>query len=283
MNFITVSATAIDAPQTKEINRISYTTCNIKIAKPLFGKSYSDVFAYLEVWGKNASLLSGVSEGQEMLIINGELTINYDKERGVNIIKIKAKSVAPYFTGPGWTPINDVILTGRTFTEFDPTDPKQRNYRSTASGWVFAEQRLAVQNKGLDKYPDIYTFKTVYNTNAEYRGTNYADLIANLLNRKQVPVSIKGSLINEESKNPNTDEIRHYPKILLADKNALTVFELKSNPSQNVKPQEPKVQSTSKVIANNPWKDTEQLQSLAPDPTPIPAVATAPDTSEDPF
>ena len=282
MNFITVSAKLVDQPKSLE-SKIPCSVCNIEIAKPAFGKSYVPVYAQLKIWGKNSSLLAGAPQGQQIIIIDGELIINYNKETQSNEIEIKAKAIAPY--QESWTPINNVILAGRTFMDFDPADPKQRNYRSTQSGWIFAEQRLAVQNKPISqsKYPDIYSFKTVYNNNAEYRGTNYADVIANILNRKNIPVTIKGSLVREESKNSETGDVRHYPKILLADKNALSVAELKQNASQNVKPQEPKAQSTSTVIADNPWKDTDNFPSLAPDPTPIPKVATAPDTSNDPF
>ena len=280
MNFITVSAKAVDKPESLN-SKIPCTVCNIEIAKPAFGKSYVPVYAQLKVWGKNSSLLASAPQGQHMLIIDGELTINYNKETQTNEIEIKAKAIAPY--QESWTPVNNVILAGRTFNDFDPADPKQRNYRSTASGWIFAEQRLAVQNKAPDKYPDIYSFKTVYNNNAEYRGTNYADVIANILNRKNIPVTIKGSLVREESKNPNTGDVRHYPKILLADTNAISVAKPSSKPSQTVKPEEPKAQSTTTVIADNPWKDSDNFPSLAPDPAPIPKVATAPDTSNDPF
>ena len=280
MNFITVSAKLVDQPKSLE-SKIPCSVCNIEIAKPAFGKSYVPVYAQLKIWGKNSSLLAGAPQGQQIIIIDGELIINYNKETQSNEIEIKAKAIAPY--QESWTPINNVILSGRTFTDFDPSDPKQRNYRATDSGWIFAEQRLTVQNKSLDKYPDIYSFKTVYNNNAEYRRTNYADVIANYLSKKNVPVTIKGSLVREESKNPNTGDVRHYPKILLADTNAISVAKLTPESSQTVKPQEPKAQSTTTVIADNPWKDTDNFPSLAPDPAPIPKVATAPDTSNDPF
>ena len=280
MNFITVSAKLVDQPKSLE-SKIPCSVCNIEIAKPAFGKSYVPVYAELKIWGKNSSLLAGAPQGQQIIIIDGELIINYNKETQSNEIEIKAKAIAPY--QESWTPINNVILSGRTFTDFDPSDPKQRNYRATDSGWIFAEQRLTVQNKSLDKYPDIYSFKTVYNNNAEYRRTNYADVIANYLSKKNVPVTIKGSLVREESKNPNTGDVRHYPKILLADTNAISVAKLTPESSQTVKPQEPKAQSTTTVIADNPWKDTDNFPSLAPDPAPIPKVATAPDTSNDPF
>ena len=280
MNFITVSAKLVDQPKSLD-SKIPCSVCNIEIAKPAFGKSYVPVYAELKIWGKNSSLLAGAPQGQQIIIIDGELIINYNKETQSNEIEIKAKAIAPY--QESWTPINNVILSGRTFTDFDPSDPKQRNYRATDSGWIFAEQRLTVQNKSLDKYPDIYSFKTVYNNNAEYRRTNYADVIANYLSKKHVPVTIKGSLVREESKNPNTGDVRYYPKILLADTNAISVAKLTPESSQTVKPEEPKAQSTTTVIADNPWKDTDNFPSLAPDPTPIPKVATAPDTSNDPF
>ena len=282
MNFITVSAKLVDQPKSLE-SKIPCSVCNIEIAKPAFGKSYVPVYAQLKIWGKNSSLLAGAPQGQQIIIIDGELIINYNKETQSNEIEIKAKAIAPYHEGPAWPSINNVILSGRTFTDFDPSDPKQRNYRATDSGWIFAEQRLTVQNKSLDKYPDIYSFKTVYNNNAEYRRTNYADVIANYLSKKHVPVTIKGSLVREESKNPNTGDVRHYPKILLADTNAISVAKITPESSQTVKPEEPKAQSTTTVIADNPWKDTDNFPSLAPDPTPIPKVATAPDTSNDPF
>ena len=282
MNFITVSAKLVDQPKSLD-SKIPCSVCNIEIAKPAFGKSYVPVYAELKIWGKNSSLLAGAPQGQQIIIIDGELIINYNKETQSNEIEIKAKAIAPYHEGPAWPSINNVILSGRTFTDFDPSDPKQRNYRATDSGWIFAEQRLTVQNKSLDKYPDIYSFKTVYNNNAEYRRTNYADVIANYLSKKNVPVTIKGSLVREESKNPNTGDVRHYPKILLADTNAISVAKPSSNPSQTVKPEEPKAQSTTTVIADNPWKDNDNFPSLAPDPAPIPKVATAPDTSNDPF
>ena len=282
MNFITVSAKLVDQPKSLD-SKIPCSVCNIEIAKPAFGKSYVPVYAELKIWGKNSSLLAGAPQGQQIIIIDGELIINYNKETQSNEIEIKAKAIAPYHEGPAWPSINNVILSGRTFTDFDPSDPKQRNYRATDSGWIFAEQRLTVQNKSIDKYPDVYSFKTVYNNNAEYRRTNYADVIANYLSKKNVPVTIKGSLVREESKNSETGDVRHYPKILLADKNALSVAELKQSPSQNVKPKETKSQSTTTVIADNPWKDADNFPSLAPDPAPIPKVATAPDTSNDPF
>ena len=282
MNFITVSAKLVDPPKSLD-SKIPCSVCNIEIAKPAFGKNYVPVYAELKIWGKNSSLLAGAPQGQQIIIIDGELIINYNKETQSNEIEIKAKAIAPYHEGPAWPSINNVILSGRTFTDFDPSDPKQRNYRATDSGWIFAEQRLTVQNKSLDKYPDIYSFKTVYNNNAEYRRTNYADVIANYLSKKNVPVTIKGSLVREESKNPNTGDVRHYPKILLADTNAISVAKITPESSQTVKPEEPKAQSTTTVIADNPWKDTDNFPSLAPDPAPIPKVATAPDTSNDPF
>ena len=282
MNFITVSAKLVDQPKSLD-SKIPCSVCNIEIAKPGFGKSYVPVYAELKIWGKNSSLLAGAPQGQQIIIIDGELIINYNKETQSNEIEIKAKAIAPYHEGPAWPSINNVILSGRTFTDFDPSDPKQRNYRATDSGWIFAEQRLTVQNKSIDKYPDVYSFKTVYNNNAEYRRTNYADVIANYLNKKNVPVTIKGSLVREESKNPNTGDVRHYPKILLADTNAISVAKITPESSQTVKPEEPKAQSTTTVIADNPWKDSDNFPSLAPDPAPIPKVATAPDTSNDPF
>ena len=284
MNFITVSAKLVDKPKALK-SKIPCSACNIEIAKPAFGKSYVPVYAELKIWGKNSSLLTGAPEGQQIIIIDGELIINYNKETKSNDIQIKAKAIAPYHEGPAWPSINNVILSGRTFMDFNPSDTNQRNYRATDSGWIFAEQRLAVQNKDISQnnYPDIYSFKTVYNNNAEYRRTNYADVIANYLNKKNVPVTIKGSLVREESKNPNTGDVRYYPKILLADTNAISVAKLTPESSQTVKPEEPKAQSTSTVIADNPWKDTDNFPSLAPDPTPIPKVATAPDTSNDPF
>ena len=280
MNFITVSAKTVDQPESLN-SKIPCTSCNIEISKPAFGKSYVPVYAQLKVWGRNASLLANVPQGAHLLVIDGELLINYNKETQSNEIEIKAKAVAPY--GDGWAPVNNVILAGRTVFDFDPSDPKQRNYRATDSGWIFAEQRLGVQNKDISKYPDLYTFKTVYNNNAEYRGTNYADVIANHLNKAQIPLTIKGSLVREESKNPNTGDVRHYPKILLADKNALIRTETPPNVSQNVKRKESKPQSAPTVIADNPWKDSENLPSLAPDPTPVPSVVATPNTDDQPF
>ena len=282
MNFITVSAKIVDQPKSLD-SRIACTTCTIEIPKPKFGNSYVSVYAELKMWGKNANheLLLNAPIGQTLLINEGELVINYDKETKTNTVNIKAKNIAPYHET--YPTVNVVVLGGRTTLDFDPTDPKQRNYRATASGWLFAEQRIGVQNRSLDKYPDVYTFKSVYDNNAQYRKENYPDAIANHLNKKNVPITIKGSLIREESKNPQTGDSRYYPKILLGDDNSLIVNASKENQSQSVKPIELKPQSTTKVITENPWKDPDPLPSLAPDPRPLSTINVEPNTDDQPF
>ncbi len=62
MNFITVSAKAVDKPIPLKNSKIPCTTCNIEIAKPAYGKSYVPVYAQLKVWCKNSSLLANVPE-----------------------------------------------------------------------------------------------------------------------------------------------------------------------------------------------------------------------------
>ena len=293
MNFITVSAKAVDKPQVLKNSRIPCTVCNVEIPAPNYTdkrtgeivnrKGFANVYANLKIWGPNSGLLSSAPQGQHMLIIDGELLIKYNKETQTNEIEIKAKAIAPY--QESWTPVNNVILSGRTALDFDPNDSKQRNYRATQSGWVFAEQRIAVQNRDIPALPDIYMFKTAYDTNAEFRGTNWANLIANHLHKKQIPLSIKGSLITEISEIEGQDP-RYYTKILLAKKNAILVHSLKPVESQTVKPQESKPQAPSTVMTEDAWND---LPSLAPDPTPTPpvnptpiAIAT-PNTDNEPF
>ena len=279
MKHITVTVKAIEDARRIE-GRIPAVFCNVEIAPPAFGKSYTPTYAELRVWGKNSAFLEPVKKGSKLFIPEGEFVINYNKETQSTEIQIKAKE--PLMVPDIFPNINTVILSGRTGIEFDPADPKQRNYRSTPSGWIFAEQRLLIFDDPKKEYPDSYNFKTVYNNNAEYRGINYADIIANYLSKRNIPITIKGSLVTEKSEMEGRDT-RYYPKVLLSDKQAITVHQMQPIASQNVKPQETKPQSTPTVIAENPWKETEQLPSLAPEPTIVPAVTTAQDTSEAPF
>ena len=279
MKHITVTVTAIEDARRIE-GRIPAVFCNVEIAPPAFGKSYTPTYAELRVWGKNSAFLEPVKKGSKLFIPEGEFVINYNKETQSTEIQIKAKE--PLMVPDIFPNINTVILSGRTGIEFDPADPKQRQYRATASGWIFAEQRLLIFDDPKKEYPDSYNFKTVYNNNAEYRGINYADIIANYLSKRNIPITIKGSLVTEKSEIEGRDT-RYYPKVLLSDKQAITVHQMQPIASQNVKPQETKPQSAPTVITENPWKETEQLQSLAPEPTIVPAVTTAPDTSEAPF
>jgi hypothetical protein len=279
MKHITVTVTAIEDARRIE-GRIPAVFCNVEIAPPAFGKSYTPTYAELRVWGKNSAFLEPVKKGSKLFIPEGEFVINYNKETQSTEIQIKAKE--PLMVPDIFPNINTVILSGRTGIEFDPADPKQRQYRSTASGWIFAEQRLLIFDDPKKEYPDSYNFKTVYNNNAEYRGINYADIIANYLSKRNIPITIKGSLVTEKSEIEGRDT-RYYPKVLLSDKQAITVHQMQPIASQNVKPKETKPQSAPTVIAENPWKETEQLPSLAPEPTIVPAVTTAQDTSEPPF
>ena len=279
MKHITVTVTAIEDARRIE-GRIPAVFCNVEIAPPAFGKSYTPTYAELRVWGKNSVFLEPVKKGSKLFIPEGEFVINYNKETQSTEIQIKAKE--PLMVPDIFPNINTVILSGRTGIEFDPADPKQRNYRSTPSGWIFAEQRLLIFDDPKKEYPDSYNFKTVYNNNAEYRGINYADIIANYLSKRNIPITIKGSLVTEKSEMEGRDT-RYYPKVLLSDKQAITVHQMQPIASQNVKPKETKPQSSPTVIADNPWKDNDNFPSLAPDPAPIPKVATAPDTSNDPF
>ena len=279
MKHITVTVTAIEDARRIE-GRIPAVFCNVEIAPPAFGKSYTPTYAELRVWGKASAFLEPVKKESKVFINNGEFVINYNKETQSTEIQIKAKE--PLIVPELFPNINTVILSGRTGIEFDPADPKQRQYRATASGWIFAEQRLVIFDDPKKEYPDSYNFKTVYNNNAEYRGTNWADMIANLLHKRNIPITIKGSLVTEKSEMEGR-ETRYYPKVLLSDKQAITVHQMQPIASQNVKPKETKPQSSPTVIADNPWKDNDNFPSLAPDPAPIPKVATAPDTSNDPF
>lgn len=279
MKHITVTVKAIEDARRIE-GRIPAVFCNVEIAPPAFGKSYTPTYAELRVWGKASAFLEPVKKESKVFINDGEFVINYNKETQSTEIQIKARET---LIVPELFPnINTVILSGRTGIEFDPADPKQRNYRSTPSGWIFAEQRLLIFDDPKKEYPDSYNFKTVYNNNAEYRGINYADIIANYLSKRNIPITIKGSLVTEKSEIEGRDT-RYYPKVLLSDKQAITVHQMQPIASQNVKPKETKPQSAPTVIAENPWKETEQLPSLAPEPTIVPAVTTAQDTSEAPF
>ena len=279
MKHITVTVKAIEDARRIE-GRIPAVFCNVEIAPPAFGKSYTPTYAELRVWGKASAFLETVKKDSKVFINDAEFVINYNKETQTTEIQIKARET---LIVPELFPnINTVILSGRTGIEFDPADPKQRNYRSTPSGWIFAEQRLLIFDDPKKEYPDSYNFKTVYNNNAEYRGINYADIIANYLSKRNIPITIKGSLVTEKSEMEGRDT-RYYPKVLLSDKQAITVHQMQPIASQNVKPKETKPQSSPTVIADNPWKDNDNFPSLAPDPAPIPKVATAPDTSNDPF
>ena len=291
MNHITVTAKAIEDARRIE-GRIPAVFCNVEIAPPPFGKSYTPTYAELRVWGKASAFLEPAKKGSNILVNDAEFVINYNKEAQSNEIQIKAKQTV--FVPEQFPIINTVILSGRTGVEFDPGDPKQRNYRATESGWIFAEQRIVVQNRDIPALPDPYTFKTIYNNNAEYRGINYADLIANLLHKKQIPITIKGSLVTEKSEMEGR-ETRYYSKILLSDKQAITVHQMQSIASQTVKPKASKPQPTPKVMTDDAWKDLpnqdpSNQHSIAPDPTPIPTVTSTPvattintDTKEPPF
>ena len=168
MKHITVTVTAIAAARRIE-GRIPAVFCNVEIAPPAFGKSYTPTYAELRVWGKASAFLEPVKKESKVFINDGEFVINYNKETQSTEIQIKARE--PLMVPDIFPNINTVILSGRTGIEFDPADPKQRNYRSTPSGWIFAEQRLLIFDDPKKEYPDSYNFKTVYNNNAEYRGT----------------------------------------------------------------------------------------------------------------
>ena len=291
MNHITVTAKAIEDARRIE-GRIPAVFCNVEIAPPAFGKSYTPTYAELRVWGKNSAFLEPAKKGANILVNDAEFVINYNKETQSTEIQIKAKQTV--FVPEQFPIINTVILAGRTGVEFDPEDPKQRNYRSTESGWIFAEQRIVVQNRDIPALPDPYTFKTIYNNNAEYRGINYANLIANILHKKQIPITIKGSLVTEKSEMEGRDT-RYYPKVLLSDKQAITVHQIQPIASQTIKPKESKPQPAPTIMTDDAWKDLptqnpSNQHSIAPDPTPIPTVNSTPvattintDTKEPPF
>ena len=289
MNHITVTAKAIEDARRIE-GRIPAVFCNVEIAPPAFGKSYTPTYAELRVWGKNSAFLEPAKKGANILVNDAEFVINYNKETQSTEIQIKAKQTV--FVPEQFPIINTVILAGRTGVEFDPADPKQRNYRSTESGWIFAEQRIVVQNRDIPALPDPYTFKTIYNNNAEYRGINYANIIADYLSKRNVPLTIKGSLVTEKSEMEGRDT-RYYPKVLLSDKQAITVHQMQPIASQTVKPKASKSQPTPKVIgedlSEDAWKDLPTIRP-EPTPTPIPTVNSTPvattintDTKEPPF
>jgi len=287
MKHITVTVKAVEDARRIE-GRIPAVFCNVEIAPPAFGaKSYTPTYAELRVWGKASNLLEPAKTGSKILVNEAEFVINYNKETQSTEIEIKARQTL--LVPEQFPNINTVILAGRTGVEFDPGDPKQRNYRATESGWIFAEQRLLIFDNTKKEYPDSYNFKTVYNNNAEYRGTNWADIIANLLNKRNVPLTIKGSLVTEKSEMEGRDT-RYYPKILLSDKQAITVHQLQPIASQTVKPKESKPQPAPTVMTDDAWKDLPNQHSIAPDPTPIPTVNSTPmattvntDTKEPPF
>ena len=291
MNHITVTAKPIEDARRIE-GRIPAVFCNVEIAPPPFGKSYTPTYAELRVWGKASEFLEPAKKGSNILVNDAEFVINYNKQTQSTEIQIKAKQTV--FVPEQFPIINTVILSGRTGVEFDPGDPKQRNYRATESGWIFAEQRIVVQNRDIPALPDPYTFKTIYNNNAEYRGINYANIIADYLSKRNVPLTIKGSLVTEKSEMEGRDT-RYYPKVLLSDKQAITVHQMQSIASQTVKPKASKPQPTPKVMTDDAWKDLpnqdpSNQHSIAPDPTPIPTVTSTPvattintDTKEPPF
>ena len=291
MKHITVTVTAIEDARRIE-GRIPAVFCNVEIAPPAFGKSYTPTYAELRVWGKNSVFLEPVKKGSKLFIPEGEFVINYNKETQSTEIQIKARE--PLMVPDIFPNINTVILSGRTGIEFDPADPKQRQYRATASGWIFAEQRLVIFDDPKKEYPDSYNFKTVYNNNAEYRGTNWADMIANLLHKRNIPITIKGSLVTEKSEMEGRDT-RYFPKVLLSDKQAITLHQMQPLQSQTVKPKESRPQPTPTIITDDAWKDLpnqdpSNQHSIAPDPTPIPTVNSTPmattintDTKEPPF
>ena len=292
MKHITVTVKAVEDARRIE-GRIPAVFCNVEIAPPPFGaKSYTPTYAELRVWGKASALLEPAKTGSKILVNEAEFVINYNKETQSTEIEIKARQTL--LVPEQFPNINTVILSGRTGVEFDPADPKQRNYRATESGWIFAEQRLLIFDNPKKEYPDSYNFKTVYNSNAEYRGTNYANIIADYLSKRNIPITIKGSLVTEKSEMEGRDT-RYYPKVLLSDKQAITVHQMQPIASQTVKPKEPKPQPAPTVISEDAWKDlpTQDLSSqhsIAPEPTPIPTVNSTPmattintDTKEPPF
>ena len=277
MKHITVTVKAIEDARRIE-GRIPAVFCNVEIAPPAFGKSYTPTYAELRVWGKNSVFLEPVKKGLKLFIPEGEFVINYNKETQSTEIQIKAKE--PLMVPDIFPNINTVILSGRTGIEFDPTDPNQRQYRATASGWIFAEQRLLIFDDPKKEYPDSYNFKTVYNNNAEYRGTNYANIIADYLSKRNIPITIKGSLVTEKSEMEGR-ETRYYPKVLLSDKQAITVHQMQPIASQTVKTKESKPQPAPTIITDDAWKDLpnqdpSNQHSIAPDPTPIPTVNSTP-------
>ena len=282
MNHITVTVKAVENARRID-GRIPAVFCNVEIAPPPYGKSYTPTYAELRVWGKASNYLEPAQTGSKILVNDGQFVINYNKETRTTEIEIKARETV--FVPEQFPNINTTILSGRTQMEFDPNDPNQTNYRAIQSGWIFAEQRIAVQNKDVSKYPDTYKFKAVYNNNQEFRGTNYADVIANHLHKKNIPLTIKGSLVTEKAEIEGKDT-RYYPKILLSDKNAITAHEIRPVVSQTVKPQQPKPQAPPTVITEDAWND---LPSLAPDPiltppvNPAPMVITTSDTNKEPF
>ena len=291
MKHITVTVKAIEDARRIE-GRIPAVFCNVEIAPPAFGKSYTPTYAELRVWGKASAFLEPAKKGANILVNDAEFVINYNKETQSTEIQIKAKQTV--FVPEHFPNINTVILSGRTGIEFDPADSKQRQYRATSSGWIFAEQRLLIFDDPKKEYPDSYNFKTVYNNNAEYRGINYANIIADYLSKRNIPITIKGSLVTEKSEMEG-QETRYYPKVLLSDKQAITVHQLQPVQSQTVKPKESKPQPASTIITDDAWKDlptqdTSNQHSIAPDPTPIPTVNSTPmattintDTKEPPF
>ncbi len=130
MKHITVTVKVIEEPRHIDNGDFHGMFCCVDIPALWESKSMVTTNAELRTWSKGSTSKTQIALekaviGSKLLINDGELTINYNKETRTNEIQIKATQIA--YVPENFPEINTVILTGRTMQEFDPNDQKQTN------------------------------------------------------------------------------------------------------------------------------------------------------------
>jgi len=272
MNYVTLTATVIEDPAEVKDRDISYMSLYIEIAPPEYG-TYVPTQLELKVWGnaqnqiisktqnpktgqKETKLL--ITKGNKILIENAELFFTYNKETKIQGKYLKGSRGTHITAIPQHFPdSNTIILSGLCMNDLG-----EKDFISTAKGFMSVKQRLAVFNKLPE--PTFYTFKANHNSGNKY-GINYAQLVFDHLNKKNTWATIHGYIVTESWTDKTTQEQRESTLIILADRGAVTLNgKLKDFSKRNVsQPQRKTFQSVSKD-ATSTSPDPEW--SIAPQP-----------------
>mgnify|MGYP003145037705 FL=1 len=266
MNYVTLTATVINDPAEVELRNNSYTSLDIEIAPPKYG-NYSPTQLEFKVWGNAQNQIISktetekkllITKGSKILIENAELFFTYNKETKIQGKELKGSRGTNIQLVPQAFPdMNTIILSGLCMNDLG-----EKDFISTKSGFMSVKQRLAVFNKLPE--PNFYTFKANHNGNNKY-GINYAQLVFDHLNKKNMWATIHGYIVTESWTDKTTQEQRESTLIILSERGALTRNgTLKDFSQRNFN--EPKRKTFQSVSKDDTSTSPDPEWSIAPQP-----------------